>query len=108
MKQQRSDAQIEVYKNVIDEVQDLKNKLSESDTSNHKLKMQIKTIEHELSESNKYKNAVDFLKEEIRKTKQDYHMDQLELQKQRSLNSESTDKYKRLEKKHQNLEMKHQ
>ena len=27
MKQQRSDAQIEVYKNVIDDVQDLKNKL---------------------------------------------------------------------------------
>jgi len=31
--------------------------------------MQTKTLEHEVKESDKYKNAIEFLKEELKKTK---------------------------------------
>lgn len=70
--------------------------------------MQNKTLEHELKEADKYKNAIDFLKEEIKKTKQDYHMQALELDKQRAMTNDYQEKIKKLEKKYSTLEIKHQ
>lgn len=32
-------------------------------------------MEHELKEAEKYKNAIDFLKDELKKAKQEYHME---------------------------------
>jgi len=59
---------------MIEEVTDLRKKVGEYETQNQKLSMQTKTLEHEVKESDKYKNAIEFLKEELKKTKQDYHM----------------------------------
>lgn len=57
-------------------------------------------MEHEVKESEKYKNAIEYLKEELKKTKQDYHMQQLELDKQKTISKEMGEKHKKLDKKY--------
>eukprot|EP00347_Sterkiella_histriomuscorum_P015629 403356306 len=108
MKQQKSDAQMEVYKQKIDEASEMTQKLSEYETANQKMSMQIKTLEHELKQSESYKSAIDFLKEELRKTKQDYTMEKLEHEKIRVTSKEYQDKLAKLEKKFANIEQKYQ
>lgn len=44
-------------------------KVSELESANQKMAMQIKTLEHELKQTESYKSAIEFLKEELRKTK---------------------------------------
>ena len=74
-----------MYKQIVDEANDFKAKINELETENQKYSLSIKNLEHELNEADKYKSAYDFMKEELLKTKETFHVNQLELEKTRSM-----------------------
>ncbi len=105
MKQQRNDAQMEVYKGLIDDAHEMKSKVGEYEKENQRLALKIKSLEHDLEESQKYKEALDFMKEEFMKAKQECHMGTLELAKAHEVIQDLENQKKKVEKKYQSMEV---
>lgn len=66
MKSQKSEAQLEVYKKMVGETEEMKQKLMKYESENQKLILQQKTLEHELKLADKDKSTVEFIKEELK------------------------------------------
>ena len=78
---QRANLERDVYKSLGDENQKLKAKVSELDSLIQKRNTEMRALQQDLNEHTTYKNAYDYMKEELVKVKSDYHMQSLELEK---------------------------
>ena len=55
--------------------------MAELEAQNQGLALRQKALEHELKEAEKFRNAVEFLKEEVNKAKSDFRVEQLQSEK---------------------------
>lgn len=89
---------------MIGDAEEMKKKLDEYESTNQRLMLQQKTLEHELKLADKDKNAVEFIKEELKQAKSKLCLEQMELDKEKDINCDLSDKLAKLEQRYSNLE----
>ena len=107
MKQSKADAQLEIYKNKIDEFEELRQRVKELETLKTTLEMENKAYIAQLNEFEKYQDTIDFLKKEITRTKEEKHLQELQFDKQKNDFKDLQQQYTKLEKKYKIVEEKY-
>lgn len=107
LKLQKSDAQLEIYKSIIEENKENADRVQDLEQENQRLTILSLRQGLDLKELDTYREAVTFLKEEVKESKQAKHLGALELDKARKQAAEADQKLGRSDKKLRDLESKH-
>ena len=78
MKNQKQDAQLEIYKSKIEEFDIMQEKLRDLEDSKIMLEMDNKNYKMQISELESYKETISYLKEEIKKAKEEKYFTELQ------------------------------